>query len=523
MGFAGFFKSGQKRLKPLYPKELKRYARRNARVIPKQEHGIDVRAISHNALRVIRTLQQNGQCAYLVGGCVRDLLIGRRPKDFDVVTDATPQRIKEVFRFARIIGRRFRIVHIPFGMEIIETATFRALPTEDAGEEMLQRDNIYGSEREDAFRRDITINALFYDPVKETIIDYVDGYADIKNRVVRMVRNPRQSYAEDPVRMIRALKYQATTGFRIEKSGYDPIKKMAGLITACSSARVMEEIFKILRSGSSRAIVQALNQAGLLAHLAPAVNDTLSSPYAAKREADFAESTLARRLTALDELTESGRSYSNAVLLAVLLADIVTRQGQSPSESAAIMEPISKRMNFSRQNKDLVLRIISSQHRFINAPPNFHKASSRAASSALCRRDWFPDALDFFEISCHAYDLETENARAWRVFANSLPNITSQRGGVRIRRKGEERQDSWNRGPASGAHPARSGAARAKGDGSAAEMSESDAIVNSDTLESDAENAGNGETAAEKPSPHKRRRRGGRRYQKKKDTGTPTT
>ena len=248
-----------------------------------------------------------------------------------------------------------------------------------------------------------------------------------------MIRDPRQSYTEDPVRMIRALKYQAITGFRIEKSGYEPIKKMADLITACSSARVMEEIFKILRSGAACPIIQSLNRSGLLAHLAPEVANALPS------EDGFAESTLARRLTALDHLTGSERSYSNAVLLSVLLADIVTGTGHTPGTAIAIIEPISKRMNFSRQNKELVLRIISSQHRFTAPPPSHKKTPAAGAFLSLCRKDWFHDALDFFELSCYAYDLEIENAKAWRSLANSLPNTTNRRGGVRIRRKGESR------------------------------------------------------------------------------------
>jgi len=452
VGLAEFFKS-RKQAASRYPKELRRYAQRDARVIPASEHRIEISAINRNALRVVRTLQQNGQAAYLVGGCVRDLLIGRRPKDFDVATDATPQRIKEIFRYARIIGRRFRIVHIPFGTEIIETATFRALPTGDTGDDMLLRDNVYGDEREDAFRRDITINALFYDPVKEVIIDYVDGYRDISNRVIRMVRDPSQSYTEDPVRMIRALKYKATTGFRIEKSGYEPIKKMAGLITACSSARVMEEIYKILRSGAACGTMQSLYAVGLLAHLAPTVTEAL----AAQKDTDFARSPLASRLAALDRLSASGRSYSNAVLLSVLLADIVSGTFEPGkrhilSEAAAVIEPISKSMNFSRQNKDQVLRIISSQYKFANP-----EKKTRTAMLALCRRDWFHDALDFLEISCHAYGLDADDVYAWRAFISNIPKAAALRGGVRIRRKGEQHAKGFRAEP-----PPRSNGGHAK-------------------------------------------------------------
>jgi len=439
VGLVSFLKNhgGQKSPKPVYPKELQRYARRDARVIA--DHGIQPGAISYSALKVVRTLQANGQIAYLVGGCVRDLLIGRRPKDFDVVTDATPQRIKDIFRYARVIGRRFRIVHIPFGREIIETATFRALPADDAGDEVLQRDNIYGTEREDAYRRDITINALFYDPVRDVIIDYVDGYRDIKRRIVRMVRDPYKSYAEDPVRMIRALKYQATTGFQIERAGLEPIKKMAGLISACSTARVMEEIFKILRSGVSCAITDSLYRTGLLPHLAPAVTDTLAKA----GNADFTASGLAARLTALDRLTTSGRNYSNAVLLAVLLADAITTpqsgHGNSFGEANALIEPISKGMHFSRQNKDQVLHIFSAQPRFAHP-----EKKNRAALLALGHKEWFRDALDFYEISCHAQGADTSKIAVWRELMESIPAAETRRGGVRIRRKGEStEQPPW--------------------------------------------------------------------------------
>ena len=414
---------------------------REPRRIPRSEHSISRMDISRRALKVVEDLQRAGHTAYLVGGCVRDLLIGRKPKDFDVVTDATPQRIKDIFRYARIIGRRFRIVHVPFGAEIIETATFRALPPEGGSEEVLLRDNVYGSEREDAVRRDISINALFYDPVSETIIDYVDGYRDIKNRLVRMIRDPRQSYTEDPVRMIRALKYRATTGFDIEPASYQPITELAGLITECSTARVMEEIYKILRSGASAQTMDTLYRSSLLAHLAPEIARHLDA-----HGHDLASSPLGNRLTALDRLTSSGRIWTNGVLLAVLFSDIVPVSAQPPGgknppsddrllhDAAGILDPISRRMNFSRLNKEQLVRILTSQRKFANPakkPPQ--------ALQAICRKEYFRDALDFFEIACLASGINTDDVTVWREVAVNLPRSGVQRRGVRVRRKGEAR------------------------------------------------------------------------------------
>lgn len=436
MGLFGFIKRRIK--KNTAASSLEHYLTREPRRIPYSEHRINRTSISRRALKVVEDLQRAGHSAYLVGGCVRDLLVGRKPKDFDVVTDATPQRIKEVFRFARIIGRRFRIVHVPFGAEIIETATFRALPPAGGADEILLRDNVYGSEREDALRRDISINALLYDPVSQTIIDYVDGYRDIKRRIVRMIRDPYQSYTEDPVRMIRALKYRATTGFEIEATSYQPITELAGLINGCSTARVMEELYKILRSGAARATMDALYRSGLLAHIAPEIAASID-----RGTDSLASSPLGERLAALDSLTAGGRIWSNGVLLAVLFADIVPpiqgggTKGSFSDErlshnAAAILGPISRRMNFSRLNKDQLVRILSTQRKFANPakkPPQ--------ALQALCRKEYFRDALDFFEITCLASGNSPADAAIWREVAFRLPKPSIQRTRVRVRRKGE--------------------------------------------------------------------------------------
>ncbi|OZB46480.1 MAG: poly(A) polymerase [Polynucleobacter sp. 39-45-136] len=238
--------------------------------IPKKSHRIDPSLLSKNAVKVTQTLQQAGYEAFIVGGAVRDLALGISPKDFDVATNATPEQVQKLFRKARLIGRRFQIVHVTFfgkgQPEIIEVSTFRAL-LENAGEHIAEngrilRDNVWGSQHEDAARRDFSINAMYYDPASETVLDYHGGMADMQKKTLRMIGDPAKRYREDPIRMLRAIRFAAKTGFTLDPATLAPISQLGKLIHDVPSARLFDEILKLLMSGYSWAAIQGLIQAG---------------------------------------------------------------------------------------------------------------------------------------------------------------------------------------------------------------------------------------------------------------------
>jgi len=246
------------------------------------QHGIGRERISRNALKVTDRLQQAGFRAYIVGGAPRDLLLGVAPKDFDVGTDATPEEVRRLFRNARLIGRRFRLAHVRFGREIIEVATFRGIGEEgdrdvEAGGRLL-RDNVFGSEAEDAIRRDFTINALMYDPARETLRDYTEGYADIAARRLRLIGDPEQRYREDPVRMLRAVRFETKLGVRIDPASLKPIAELAPLLGDIPAARLLDELLKLLLGGCAWAGFQALVGHGLWNQLFPGLLDDPANP-----------------------------------------------------------------------------------------------------------------------------------------------------------------------------------------------------------------------------------------------------
>ena len=235
---------------------------KKAVIYTKKEHSIDLNKIDSDAIYIINLLKDHGFDAYLVGGSIRDLLIGNTPKDFDIVTDATPSKIKKIFRNSRIIGRRFRLVHIFFGSKIFEVSTFRSLADGTVG-------NTFGTMNEDVQRRDFTINALYFDPIKEHLIDYVNGVKDIKKGIIRPVIPLNIIFEEDPVRMLRAIKYAATTGFKIPRKLHKKIIKSAHLLSPVSPSRLTEELLKIINSGHSYQIVKNALKTDLYIYLQP--------------------------------------------------------------------------------------------------------------------------------------------------------------------------------------------------------------------------------------------------------------
>ena len=259
------------------------------RILTRDQHSVSRKDISEAALKVLYRLHNAGFQAYLVGGCVRDLLLGLHPKDFDVTTNATPEQVRKLFRNCRLVGRRFRLAHVVFGREIIEVATFRGHHDSDAtddnnkvgkqdAEGMLLRDNVYGTIEEDAQRRDFTINALYYNIADFSIVDFADGVKDIESGLIRMIGEPTQRYREDPVRMLRAVRFATKLNMRLDESVAAPIKELAPLLQNIPPARLFEEVLKLFTAGKALANFEMLVDYHLFQPLFPLLKVYLARP-----------------------------------------------------------------------------------------------------------------------------------------------------------------------------------------------------------------------------------------------------
>jgi len=300
------------------------------RIIPRKEHHISHKHVSPNALHTLYRLHSRGFIAYLVGGCVRDLLMGRTPKDFDIATNATPGQIKQLFRNCRLIGRRFRLAHLHYKDEIIEVSTFRraaapsdAEETDETGrprrfprhvkneEGMVLADNLFGTPEEDALRRDFTVNALAYNFADSSVIDYSTGLSDLRERLIRPIGDPFVRFTEDPVRMLRAIRFAASHGFVIEPAAWECLCELSSFISRASPARLYEEMQKLFLLGSARPAFGLLEKSGILAALFPGLAQWLSGD--SRRPA-----SVAANLSRLDESHRGGTPSSPPLLLAAL-------------------------------------------------------------------------------------------------------------------------------------------------------------------------------------------------------------
>lgn len=279
-----------------------------------KDHHVRETLIDPDALSVLTRLHEAGHTAYLVGGGVRDLLLGKQPKDFDISTSALPEEVKKVFgRQCLLIGRRFRLAHVRFGQNIIEVATFRA---GSEGDELIVRDNVWGTPEEDVLRRDFTINGLFYDPSDHKIIDYVGGYKDLKKNVLKSIGKPVVRFKQDPVRMIRCLKFRARFGFKIDAACLKALNECKEEILKSSSARLLEEFLRMLESGASESFIDLLADYGLLQPLFPVMGEML--------EADLRKDVHAF-LKASDKAIKEGRTFDRSVLAAQLAYPLIER------------------------------------------------------------------------------------------------------------------------------------------------------------------------------------------------------
>jgi poly(A) polymerase len=392
------------------------------------EHGIDRRDISDAAIRTCEGLQQAGFDAFVVGGAVRDLLLGRHPKDFDVATSATPEEVRGVFRRSRIIGRRFRIVHVMFGQETVEVSTFRAAhgpaPTEEEEDThdkkrshadehgRLLRDNVFGNQEEDAIRRDFTMNALFYDPAREEVWDYVHGVADIQKKRVVMIGEPAERYREDPVRMLRAARLAGKLGFTIDPPTEKPIAELAPLLDNVPSARLFDEMLKLLLSGHSLLCIEKLRALGLHKQLLPVIDSLLSDPHSRA----FVELALTRT----DQRIAEDRGVSPAFLFAALFwFPMCARQraleakGMRPTQ--AMHEAMDDELDTQRKTLAIPRRYDPMVKELWVAQPRLLQRSAGKAFRMLSHPK-FRACYDFFELRAAAGDADVEIAEWWERF-----------------------------------------------------------------------------------------------------------
>ncbi len=289
-------------------------------IIPRNQHPISRKMIDEEALKVLYRLHRNGFLAYLVGGSVRDLLLGKIPKDFDVATNAHPHEISRLFRNSRIIGRRFRLVHVFFrGGKIIELSTFRSRSefeeTETEQGELVRKES-FGTPAEDALRRDITINGLFYNIADFTIIDYVGGIADLHHRIIRTIGDPDERFQQDPVRMVRVIRHAARTGFRIDENTYEAILRHREEIRQCPPSRLRDEFLRELKEGAARSSLRLMLQTGLLFSLFPDLARALGNR---SLSAEKAREFFLSLFDLADQMTQTGRRVSESTVLALFL------------------------------------------------------------------------------------------------------------------------------------------------------------------------------------------------------------
>lgn len=316
-----------------YTTDKKGRPRKQAEVLQSKEHKINRTLIDRDAISIIEKLNRRGFQAYIVGGAVRDLMKGREPKDFDIATEALPEEVRRVFRNSRIIGRRFKLVHIYFGSKIFEVATFRSLKSTN-------NNNDYGTIEEDVLRRDFSINALYYTPVDDQVIDYIGGVKDLRNSKLRSIIDLKTTFSEDPVRMIRAIKYSNISKLKIPYKLKRQIKKDISLLGDVSVSRLTEEIFKILLSGNSKVIIKDLIEYDAITHIFPDINDAIMG----RNKKEFKVS-LFRDLDKLDKKIYRGVEKSKAMALSYFVDSYLTGLGLFNSKNIVMKDFVQEIKN----------------------------------------------------------------------------------------------------------------------------------------------------------------------------------
>jgi len=413
-------------------------------------HSLRRDAISHGSLKVCEVLREAGHAGYVVGGAVRDLLLDLKPKDFDVATDARPEQVKPLFRRALIIGRRFRLVHVMIGQETVEVSTFRSADaggTERDEHGRVLRDNVFGTQEEDARRRDFTINALYFDPVTEEIIDYHGGLADLRKRVLRMIGDPPTRFREDPVRMLRAVRLSAKLGLTLESATRAPIRKLAPLIEHVPPARVFDEMLKLLMSGHASACVRQLREEGLSKGVLPLLDVILEQP--------LGERFVTLALAQTDERVLTGRPVSPAFLFAALLwhevlAASKARQAKGEHPAPALEAAMDKVLDAQFEKLALTRKLTATMREIWMMQPRFEQRGGQRPYRLL-ESPRFRMGYDFLALRAASGEANAELEAWWRAFQQADADtrkamLLPDSGARKKRRRRRRRQDPASAG-----------------------------------------------------------------------------
>ncbi len=389
------------------------------RIIPFDVHGVSHDGISPAARKVTDGLQAAGYKAFVVGGAVRDLLLGRHPKDFDIATDATPEEVRRVFRRSRIIGRRFRLVHVMFGEEVVETSTFRRMvEAEDAQTDehgRLLRDNEFGDQEQDAARRDFTANALFYNPATQEIFDYHDGYADIRDYTLRMIGDPAVRYREDPVRMLRAVRLSAKLGMKLDAATAAPIFGMKELLGNVPQARLLDEMLKLLLSGHAVECIKKLREMDLHHGLLPMLDVILEQP--------MGEKFVMLALQNTDQRISEEKAVSPAFLFAALLWHEVLAAWKIHQEAgerpvAALHAAMDEVLDRQREQLSIPRRYDAIMKELWLLQPRFEQRGGQRPARLL-PLPRFRAAFDFLLLRCESGEVDAELGLWWDEFQDA--------------------------------------------------------------------------------------------------------
>jgi poly(A) polymerase len=434
-------------------------------IIPRKGHSISRKQVNPNALRTLYRLRDYGFIAYLVGGCVRDLLLKRTPTDFDISTNATPGQIKRLFRNCRLVGRRFRLAHLHFKDEILQVSTFRAAapPDEVDMEEgadlnkkpprhlkdddgMVLRDNVFGTPEEDALRRDFTINALAYNIADFSVIDYSTGLSDLKQRIIRPIGDPFVRFTEDPVRMLRAVRFAASHNFVIEPATWEILCDLSSTITRAAPSRLYEELLKLFQFGSARPVFSLLDSSGLLAALVPRFSQWLHGN--SRRLI-----SLHANLECLDQLYRSGTSPSPAFFLAAIFGlsleeealvrhrrDGIPRQQALDAACTNFLEEFCKAVCIPARIGDRLRRILAFQPLLNRMPPR--------RPSSMVNRPEFAEALAYLRLSAETRGETRTSLEWWDAFLAEAPSVVCSEPSnneAPAKRRRKRRRRPWNK------------------------------------------------------------------------------
>jgi poly(A) polymerase len=386
--------------------------------VPRDRHGLQVASISPAAAKVCAVLREAGFSAYVVGGAVRDLLLNITPKDFDVATDARPEQIKPLFRRAIIIGRRFRLVHVMIAGDTIEVSTFRAadLQTTEKDEHgRVLRDNVFGTQEEDARRRDFTVNALYYDPTTEEVVDFHGGLGDLKKRVLRVIGDPATRYREDPVRMLRAVRLGAKLGLTLDPATRAPIRSLAPLMERVPPARLFDEMLKLLLSGHASACLRELREVGLHKGLLPLLDVILEQP--------LGERFVTLALAQTDERVLAERPVSPAFLFAALLWHEVlaawkTREKRGERSIPALEAAMDEVLEVQCEKLAITRKLTATMREVWALQPRF-EGRSGARAYRLLEAPRFRMAYDFLALRAASGEVDAELEAWWRAFQSA--------------------------------------------------------------------------------------------------------